>query len=443
VRRIPLSGSGDPDPAYPGALPFGFVRMLAVDAAGRVFLDPGFANGPSPSPDGSWLVRLTPSGVIDHAFQPRIRTNGGVSLLAPSRSGDVVLFGGFTWVGDQRGDKFLRLRGDTDRLADWRPFGPTCEASVCDSTTAIAADHGNRVFVATNQFTDDVSPFVPALRRFQPEGEAPEAWHTPRIIGTYAGSDARINVLVVDDTEGWLYIGGRFEGDVCGHPRRNLARVTLAAPCRADPSWQPDPDGTVESLQLDAHRRLVVGGAFRDIAGQPIAHLARFDGDVLDTTWRPLQPGPAQISIPKLAVTDDHVFAEVRQTLPGSTATTGLLRFATGTAGGHPAWSPPPAQQIDVLLGASGGRLFAVRLGVVPRPFATPVDRIEVFDAAGDGTPTATLPLATGQRVLAGALRNDGSVLIGGLFDRIADVERTMLATIHLDPFRIFDSSFE
>ena len=443
VRRIPLSGNGQSDPGYPGALPFGFLPMLAVDAEGRVFLDPGFSNGPSPSPDGSRLVRLTPSGVIDTTFRPRIRANSSVSLLAPSRSGDIVLFGGFRWVGDQQGDKLLRLRGDTDRFADWRPFGPTCEPSVCESTTAIAADQGNRVFIATSLFIDDGSQFAPSLRRYQPEGETAEPWHEPRFIGTYAGSDARIDALVVDDANGWLYIAGRFEGDVCGQPRRNLARVTLAAPCRADPAWRPDPDDAVESLQLDAMNRLVAGGAFLEIAGQPIAHLARFDGVVLDATWRPIAPGPAELSIPRLAITEDHVFAEVRQTLPGSTPNVGLLRFAMGAPGLLPVWSPPPAQQIDVMLAATNGRLFVVRRGVVPSPFASAVDRIEVFDAAGDGTPAATLPLASGQRVLAGALRSDGSVLIGGPFNRIANVERTMLATIHLDPFRIFGSSFE
>lgn len=442
VRRIPLGGNGEADSTYAGSLPFGFLPMLAVDVEGRVFLDPGFSNGPSPSPDGSQLVRLTSTGVIDASFRPRVRADSGVALLAASRSGDTVLFGGFPWAGDLPGDKFLRLRADSDRLADWRPGGPTCESSVCDSTTAIAADSGNRTFIATKLFTDDSSPSPPSLRRYHPEGEPLESWHPARLIGTYDGADARIHTLLVDDANGWLYIGGRFEGDVCGQPRRNLARVSLAAPCRADPTWQPDPDATVESLLLDAQGRLVVGGAFRTLAGQSIAHLARFDGALLDTAWRPLAHGLGVLSIPKLAATPDHVFAEFRQSLPGSTPTTGLLRFTTDS-GATGNWSPPPAEHIDVLLGATAGRLFAVRRGVIPRPFATPVDRIEVFDAAGDGTPRDTLLLAPGQRIHAAALRADGSILVGGLFDRIGSAERTMLATLHLDPFRLFASSFE
>jgi hypothetical protein len=443
IRRLPLAGSGQFDPGYSGNVLFGHLQLLAVDAQARAFLKIANFGPPSPAPDGSRVVRLTDTGVVDPTFRPRVRADTGISRLAPSASGDVVLSGGFQWVDDLVADRFLRLRGDTDRLADWRPFGPTCEPSVCESTTAIAADARNHVFIATKLFDDSSIVSAPALRRYAPEGAPAESWHPDRLIGTLASDAARIDALVVDDADGWLYIGGRFEGDVCGQPRRNLARVTLAAPCRADPTWQPDPDGTIESLALDPQGRLIVAGDFRQIAGQTLASLARFDGDALDTTWRPLTAPPGTRSIPRLAVTSAFVFAEVREALPGANPGVGLLRFDAGAQPGAVPWAPPPAAFIDALVAGPGERLLAVRRGVVPTPFATPVDRIEVFNAGGGGTPVSTLAMAPGQRILDAARRADGSILVAGRFDRIGNAERNAIATLHLDPFALFASSFE
>ena len=432
------AGSG-----LPGLLPLGFLGIAGIDATGRAYLQINPFNYASPSADGSRLARLTSDGLLDADFRPRIRSDAGIARLAASRSGDIVLQGFFRWVDDLPADKFLRLRAVDDRLTDWRPFGPTCEPSVCESTTAIAVDAGNHTFIATRFFSDDSSLAPPSLRRYQPEGAPLEAWHAGRLIGTYAGGDARIDALVIDDANGWLYLGGRFEGDVCGQPRRNLARVTLAAPCRADPAWQPDPDGVVASLAIDGNGRLVVGGEFRVIAGQPLAHLVRFDAGVLDTGWQPVQPGLAAITIPKLATTRNHVFAEVEQTLPGSLPTRGLLRFDSDSTPIGPTWNPPPAARIDLLLATPGGQLFAVRRGVVPSPFASPIDRIEVFDPAGAGTPRAAINISSDQRILAAAPRADGGLLLGGVFNRIGSAARTNLASVYAEPVTIFAASFE
>ena len=63
-------------------------------------------------------------------------------------------------------------------------------------------------------------------------------------------------VLLVDDLAGWLYIGGRFEGPVCGQPRRNLARVSLGSPCAADPGWRPSSGRSARKYRRARSRRV-------------------------------------------------------------------------------------------------------------------------------------------------------------------------------------------
>ena len=441
VQRYALNANGARDPGYNGDVLFGYTTVLGVDAQGRALLS--LSSYPSPGPDQSQLLRLTSSGVIDDGFRPAARGSAAISGFSTSSSGDIVMFGNITWAGATPHGGLVRLRASDDRIAPWTAFILGGGGFSGYYPTTFAADASNNVFLASTFFSDDGTTLPPRLQRLASESQPVLDWNPGGSVGDYNGFDAGIDVLLVDDLAGWLYIGGRFEGPVCGQPRRNLARVSLGSPCAADPSWRPDPNAEVLALTQDGQGRVIVGGAFTEIDGQPIQALARFDGAVIDSAWRPLAPGLGRITVRGLVATPEHVFAKAGQAIPGSNEAIGLLRFRSDGAPLEPAWQPPPADTVDVMLATSDGRLLAARRGVQTSEFGTRADRLELYAPGGNGTPLATLNVTDQQRINALASRVDGSVLVGGLFDRLGGQARDDLAVVYLTPTHIFDNGFE
>jgi len=318
VQRYALNANGARDPSYNGVVLFGYTTVLGVDAQGRALLSLSLSSYPSPGPDQSQLLRLTSSGVIDDGFRPAARGSAAISGFSTSSSGDIVMLGNITWAGAMQRGGLVRLRASDDRIAPWTASIIGGGGFSAYYPTTFAADASNNVFLASSFFSDDGLTRPPSLRRLASESQPALDWNPAGFVGDYIGFDAGIDALLVDDLAGWLYIGGRFEGPVCGQPRRNLARVSLSSPCAADPDWRPDPDGEVLALTQDGQGRVIVGGAFTQIDGQPIQALARFDGAVIDSAWRPLAPGLGRITVRGLVATPEHVFAEAGQAIPGS-----------------------------------------------------------------------------------------------------------------------------
>jgi uncharacterized delta-60 repeat protein len=95
---------------------------------------------------------------------------------------------------------------------------------------------------------------------------------------------------VAVQADGKILVGGSF-GWIGGQYRTNLARLNHEG--TADVSFHPNPDGTVTSIALQANGKIVVGGFFDRIGGECRTNLARLypDGTV-DPTFNPgLQAG--------------------------------------------------------------------------------------------------------------------------------------------------------
>lgn len=107
-------------------------------------------------------------------------------------------------------------------------------------------------------------------------------------LGFNPDADGSVNVLALD-ADGRLLVAGLFT-TIAGQTRNRLARFDSNG--MLDPSFNPDVDGPVNSLVLQTDGAMFIGGVFSTVSGQPRLNLARIDanGD-LDSDFNPGAPG--------------------------------------------------------------------------------------------------------------------------------------------------------
>lgn len=120
-------------------------------------------------------------------------------------------------------------------------------------------------------------------------------------------------MAVIETGVGDSVVGGDFV--VAGKiVRRNLLRIH--ADGTLDSNWPVQADGPVRALLRDRDGRLMVGGEFNTLAGEPIRRLGRLTGardDVLDATFNPppTRPTGSEIFLPfvlALAASDNWLY---------------------------------------------------------------------------------------------------------------------------------------
>jgi hypothetical protein len=444
VRRFPLGGSGTPDAAY--ASPYFSADLLGVDGAGRVLLNqPGAFGDDYFLPGGSTLRRLASDGAFEPGFLAPPRRDAALSHVSRASSGRMVLFGDDSRVNALRTRGLFRVAPEYSLDPAWAPHALFAGPFVSDTLTALAVDGAGRAYYSAVHFDDSGWVHPPAFARISDGGAVDASWNASGLLdeGLWSPGES-VDALLLDEANGWLYVGGSFDGGICGAQRRYLARVSLSSPCSADPAWQPDLDAPVSALVMDALGRLYVGGKFEHVDGLSQAALVRFDGNVADATWRPLGTAPGRYAVAKLAVGEDHVFAALSFAPDGGVASEGLARFDAVSAASDTGWQPPPAVAIAGMLVTASGRLVVARRGVRSPPFYQQDDAVEVFDPAGSGTVASRLGLAPGQRIDALAQgRESDAVVVAGYFDQLGGQARRSIAELYLESRAIFQDGFD
>jgi uncharacterized delta-60 repeat protein len=199
-------------------------------------------------------------------------------------------------------------------------------------------------------------------------------------------ADLEVSSLAIQP-DGKILIAGAFH-TLAGQPRANIARLNPNG--TLDSAFNPsvsNPDGTyseVSTLAIQHDGKILVGGYFSELNGQPRSNLGRLNPDgSLDTIFNP-----------------------------------GVIRGLTNYA------------EVDCFLEVANGRilvggLFDALAGQSRKNFA----RLN-----SDGTlDTSFNPEAIGYRVTALALQDNGQVLVGGAFDTLAGVPRLNLGRLNAD----------
>lgn len=323
---------GSLDPTFQAQLAGGWVTALAVQKDGRV-LATGLYLHPETS---SGLVRLNPNGSVDESFNsPILPFNEDFGL------------GGILWsVAVQHDGKILA---------------------------------GGRVRLPI----DDSHERAEAVARFNLDGSLDETFNAdPPMFDVFA--------IVVQPDHRILVGGGAFEGPSLGpnHVVRLQRNGSL------DSSFKPGAgeDESVYALALQRDKKVIIGGAFTTVQGQPRRGLARLNADgSLDSNYRPLLEGSLGW-------------------LPGAfVGATGAYAMAL--------------QQDGRLL--IGGNFTTVN--------GTPRNGIARLNA--DGSLDATFNPGTGADapVVALALQHDGRVLLAGAIATVHGAERPHVARLNSD----------
>ena len=245
------------------------------------------------------------------------------------------------------------------------------------------------------------------------------------------GSDEPVYVLVVQP-DGKILLGGQFT-TLAGQPRERIAR--LNADGSLDTAFNPGANGWVSAIAVQADGKILVGGDFTELNGQPRDRIGRLKPDgTLDTSFNPGADGWVRA----LAVQDDG-----KSLLGGSFTEAGgqpRLRIARLNPGGsldttfnpganNTVWAL--AVQVDnkIVVGGDFSELDGQKRNNIGR-----LKSDGTLDTAFNPGPTVK-----GQ-VLELVLQTDDKILVGGRFDTLGGQSRKNIGRVKSDG--TLDTSF-
>ena len=257
------------------------------------------------------IARLNTDGTLDTAFNPN--ANAEVKNVAVQADGKILVVGQFTSIGGQTRNLIARLDATTG-LAD--SFDPNASGI---SVVSIAVQADGKI-LAGGEFHQhrrpDAQSHRPArchdrLGRFvQPEreqycpfssgadgrqdfsGRLISRASADRRATTSPGSmRRRLARLVATRTrpvipvmslhsrlqaDGKILVGGFFQG-IGGQPRNSIARLDPTTGLADSFNPNPPTQSSVDSIAVQADGKILVGGFFQDIGGLPRNSIARLD----------------------------------------------------------------------------------------------------------------------------------------------------------------------
>ncbi len=310
------------------------------------------------------LARLNADGSVDAAF--KAGTNGDVTCLAVQPNGKILVGGSFSEVNGQPRKHIARLNADGS-LEDAATFnngiGPN------GAVLSVAAQPDGKILIG-GQFTEVNGQPVNHIARLNADGSVENS----ATFNSGLGPNERVYSLAVQK-DGKILLGGAFR-EVNGQPRNHIAR--LEADGRVDGAFQADPGANtaVRTVAVQPDGRILIGGEFIEFNGQPCGHLARLEANGrLDRSFRP------------------------------------------GTGANNTVLSVAVQQDGNIVLGGAFDR-FDGKLAS------------HIVQLNADGGITVSFGTGADNTVQAVALQNDGKILLGGAFNEFNGAPRGLVARL-------------
>jgi uncharacterized delta-60 repeat protein len=262
-----LDAAFDPNPDGP-------VTSVVVAPGGDILLGGQFTslqpNGAPSATPRKRLARIHADGTLDPGFDPN--ANGTVNCIVPQPDGRILIAGTFNSL-QPNGAPAPVTRNRVARLEASGAVDTSFDPNANDEVKSLAIDAQGRVLLGG------------AFTTLQPSGAASAATrnHAARVNADGSldatfdpNPNGAVHVVAVQ-ADGRVLLGGAFTS-----PRNRLARVLDTG--ALDTAFAPDADTAVHTLALQADGRILFGGAFTS----PRNRVARLNPDgTLDATFDP------------------------------------------------------------------------------------------------------------------------------------------------------------
>lgn len=401
-----------------------YVKVVAAQPDGKILIGGEFT---SFSPNGGGAVtrnriaRLNADGSLDTTFDPNAggTVNSVVSVIVVQPDGKILIGGDFATLVPNGGLAVPRnhiARLNPDGSLD-TAFNPNASAPV----GAITVQADGKILVG-GSFTSIGGQPRNGIARLDATTGAADSFN-PNASGGFPPTT--VNTIVVQ-SDGRILAGGSFL-NIGGQPRNRIARLDPVT--GAADSFNPSPDGFtgVQEIIVQPDGRILVGGGFGNIGGQARNSIARLDPVTgAADSWNP----NANNTVHAMALQPDgKVLIGGDFNIVGG-VTTFMARLDPVTGSPEVAFNPGSNERVFSIALQSDGKILAggtfTSMGGQTR---NRIGRLET-----DGRLDRTLVFSSlGRDIPATAIQPDGKILIGGKFDQVLGVPRRHIARLHTD----------
>jgi uncharacterized delta-60 repeat protein len=384
--------TGLADTWNPNANP-GVVLSVAIQTDGKIIAGGSFTNiGGQPR---NRIARLDAVTGLADSFDPN--PNSFVSSIAVQQDGKVLVGGPFTSFAPNGGATVTR--NNIARLETNGGLDQTLNLSLNGTIVLATAVQSDGKILIGGDFTSVLGVTRNKIARLNADGTL-DVTFNPNANGQVFGMAVQ--------PDGKIIAAGQFTA-IGGQNRSSIARLDPVT--GAADSWDPFVNGFAYEIALQSDGKVVVGGSFTAIGGQNRSSIARLDPVTgLADSFNPAPPGGGNVS--SIAIQPDgKILAGGPFSMMGGQPRNGIARLdpVTGLAD---SWNPNADGIIFTIALQPDGKILASgNFGNIGGQARNRIARLDAVTGLAD----SWNPFCVGD-VFSFAVQADGKVLAGGSF---------------------------